>query len=306
MDLWIEKYRPYTLNKIIGNKKILKYFRTIKKPKNLQNMLIYGEPGIGKSILVDSLLKNIYDNNVNILSLKYVNGEVYDNIKKFINKKTNNIKSIIIDNVTDMSKSEQHGLKCLIEQNNIKNRYIFICNNISNIENVLKNILMIINLTKIDDKIIFKLLNDILEIENISKRKYSEQSLLYLINICNYDIRRCINMIQSTLIVFDNITRNNINLMNSNINLKDIEHLMELCLNNKVLNAIKYINKIINKGGNINNIVEMIYNYLINNNKMTDENKFYYIQKIGYYKDKLINNNNIIQLHGLIAELCNN
>ncbi|MHA1229831.1 MAG: hypothetical protein ACTSPQ_04230 [Candidatus Helarchaeota archaeon] len=44
--LWIEKYRPKTLDDIIGQKHVVKQLKGYIKKRNLPNLLIYGPPGI--------------------------------------------------------------------------------------------------------------------------------------------------------------------------------------------------------------------------------------------------------------------
>ncbi|MHA1310509.1 MAG: hypothetical protein ACTSQO_06225 [Candidatus Helarchaeota archaeon] len=43
---WIEKYRPDTLENIIGQEHIINQIKKYVKSGNLPNLLLYGPPGI--------------------------------------------------------------------------------------------------------------------------------------------------------------------------------------------------------------------------------------------------------------------
>jgi replication factor C subunit 2/4 len=48
---WIEKYRPKTLEDVVGNEETLVRLQAIAKDGNLPNLILCGPPGTGKASL---------------------------------------------------------------------------------------------------------------------------------------------------------------------------------------------------------------------------------------------------------------
>ncbi|KII74615.1 Replication factor C subunit 2 [Thelohanellus kitauei] len=46
---WIEKYRPQTLDEVVGNEEIIKRLSYFSKYGNVPNILLSGSPGTGKT-----------------------------------------------------------------------------------------------------------------------------------------------------------------------------------------------------------------------------------------------------------------
>ena len=59
MELWVEKYRPTTLETYIGNETIKSKIEDYLKQGSIQNLLLHGVAGTGKTTLAKLLVKNI-------------------------------------------------------------------------------------------------------------------------------------------------------------------------------------------------------------------------------------------------------
>ena len=59
MELWVEKYRPTTLDGYVGNEVIKNKIEDYLKQGSIQNLLLHGVAGTGKTTLAKLLVKNI-------------------------------------------------------------------------------------------------------------------------------------------------------------------------------------------------------------------------------------------------------
>ena len=57
MELWVEKYRPTTLDGYVGNEVIKSKIEDYLKQGSIQNLLFHGVAGTGKTTLAKLLVK---------------------------------------------------------------------------------------------------------------------------------------------------------------------------------------------------------------------------------------------------------
>jgi replication factor C subunit 2/4 len=63
-EIWLEKYRPVTLEEVHGNPEAVNHIREFARKGNIPNVILAGPPGIGKTssilCLARHLLKDSY------------------------------------------------------------------------------------------------------------------------------------------------------------------------------------------------------------------------------------------------------
>ena len=58
-SLWVEKYRPNTLDNYVGNENIKKSISAYLNQNDIQNLIFYGPAGTGKTTLAKIIVKNL-------------------------------------------------------------------------------------------------------------------------------------------------------------------------------------------------------------------------------------------------------
>ncbi|HJJ64243.1 MAG TPA: AAA family ATPase, partial [Methanocorpusculum sp.] len=59
-DIWIEKYRPKTLDEVSGQKEIVERLKTYAAAKSLPHLLFTGTAGIGKTTCAVALAREMF------------------------------------------------------------------------------------------------------------------------------------------------------------------------------------------------------------------------------------------------------
>ena len=203
--IWVEKYRPKTIEECILPENIKKTFRDFLNTGEIPNMLLAGPPGVGKTTVAKALC--------NELGADYyvINGSdegrfldtVRNNAKNFASTVSLSSeakhKVIIIDEADNTGNDVQLLLRAFIEEFANNCRFIFTCNYKNKILEPLHSRCAVVEFgIKGKEKAqiasqFFKRLNDILEKERIEADK---RVLAELINKHFPDWRRVLNECQ--------------------------------------------------------------------------------------------------------------
>ena len=203
--IWVEKYRPTTIDECILPKGIKKTFQDFVERGEIPNMLLSGPPGIGKTTVAKALCHQLGSDYY------VINGSdegrfldtVRTNAKNFASTVSltseSKHKVIIIDEADNTTSDVQLLLRASIEEFSANCRFIFTCNYKNKIIQPLHSRCTVIDfaVNKRDKPTIaaqfFSRINDILDKENIRSDK---KVVAELINKHFPDWRRVLNECQ--------------------------------------------------------------------------------------------------------------
>ena len=199
MELWVEKYRPQTLEEYVGNETIKNKIADYLKQGSIQNLLFHGVAGTGKTTLAKLIAKNL---NCDLL---YINASdergidtIRDKIIPFASSMSfNDVKIVILDEADYITPQAQATLRNTIEACSKTTRFIFTCNYLERIISPLQSRCQTFEIIPPSKLNIVKHLKDIIDGESI---KVNVNDLAIVVNNFYPDIRKIINTIQGSII----------------------------------------------------------------------------------------------------------
>jgi replication factor C small subunit len=198
-SLWVEKYRPDTLEGYVGNQHILEKVKIYIQNEDVPHLLLYGQAGTGKTTLA-KIITNQID-----CDLMYINASdensvdaVRDKIRGFASSMGfKKWKVVILDEADYLTPNAQAALRNLMETFSKSTRFILTCNYVEKVIDPIQSRCQAFAITPPSKKEVAKRLFDILNKEGV---EFQTDELAILVNSGYPDIRRVLNAAQRQVI----------------------------------------------------------------------------------------------------------
>jgi replication factor C small subunit len=198
-SLWVEKYRPDTLDGYVGNEHILQKVKIYIENEDVPHLLLYGQAGTGKTTLA-KIITNQIDCDVMYINASDENNvdTVRDKIRGFASSMGfRKWKVIILDESDYLTPNAQAALRNLMETFSKTTRFILTCNYVEKIIDPIQSRCQTFGITPPSKKEVAMRLKDILDGEGV---QYEMPDLAILVNSGYPDIRRVLNAGQRQVI----------------------------------------------------------------------------------------------------------
>jgi DNA polymerase III delta prime subunit len=195
-SLYVEKYRPNTLDGYLGNESFLGDLQEWITQQDFPNILLYGGPGTGKTTAAKLITHNI-ECDYMYMNCSDENGidVIREKVKAFASAASfKPLKVVILDEADFLTVNAQAALRNIIETFSLKTRFIFTCNFVERIISPLQSRLAAYSLQPPSPKDLYLHVTGILDTENI---EWDKQDVAYIVKTFYPDIRKTLNNIQS-------------------------------------------------------------------------------------------------------------
>ena len=307
---WIEKYRPKNSNDILLDSFIKEKINKMIETSNIPTMIITGEPGTGKTSTILFLAKKLYGdtysesvlelNASDDRGLNIINNTIFPFCKKKITNKLN-YKLVILDEADSITQKAQNVLSNIISKFIKNTRFVFICNDYTQIIESIQSKCMIIKYPKIDSYNLFIKIKNICDNENII---YTDDGINKLIFVSDNDIRQLINNLECIYYSFGTLNEENIYKFIDKPKTFYISEILKACIEQKFQKTIDIIKNLYYKGYTPNDVLLTFMKFLFDTQDLEDEYKLklYEIISLSYI---IINSENdtLLQLCGCISKV---
>ena len=284
-NLWVEKYRPKTLNDLVLSESNRKYFETIID--EIPNLLFVGTPGLGKTtlarILVEDVLKCQYlyinasdENGIDTIRSKVVG---FSQTRSLDGK----VKIVILDESDGITLDGQRALRNTMEEYSNNTRFILTANYKHKIIPAIQSRTQFFDLNPPFDDVVKRIV-DIVKQQGIKIEADQKANFVNVIKQNYLDIRKIINAIQKASI--KGIFNIDIALDSKEI----VDRVNKEIQNGNVIALRKYLIENENEfQGDYHNLMKQYLNFVYESNIADDKKREYILILSDYmYKDVFV------------------
>lgn len=208
---WVEKYRPHSLDGVVGNDGVVSTIREFVKQRQIPHLLFYGPPGTGKTSTIVAVAREIFGDNYRskILELNASDDRgidvVREQIKTFASTRQmfskpsangldSQFKLVVLDEADAMTNVAQNALRRIIEKYSAHTRFCILANYTHKLNPALISRCTRFRFTPVGDDAVYQFLKKIVHEEKLD---ISQEALDALVKLSQGDMRRNINVLQA-------------------------------------------------------------------------------------------------------------
>jgi len=247
--LWVEKYRPKSLDEIIDQEEIVARLKKFVEMKNMPHLLFAGPAGTGKTTAAHALAHDLYGDNYRQYMLELNASDerginvIREKVKEFARSKTPPgipFKIVLLDEADNMTADAQQALRRLMELYSGNTRFILIANYPSKIIDPIQSRCAFFRFQPLPKDAVIERLKYIAENEGVD---YDEEALETIYEISEGDMRKAINILQAAA-ALGKVTVDSVYKVVGMAKPKEVREMLQLALEGKFAAARNQLRKL--------------------------------------------------------------
>jgi replication factor C small subunit len=310
--MWVEKYRPQTLEDIVNQKEIVSRLKTFVAEKNLPHLLLVGPAGVGKTTSILALARDLYGASyrnfileVNASDERGIN-VIREKVKNFARTAAMtspvSFKILIMDEADHLTSDAQHALRRTMEIYTRTCRFCLLGNYSENIIDPIQSRCSIFRYSPLDELDLKGHIQKLAEKENL---EIIDEGLDAIYQASKGDVRKAINLLQAAAANQKLIDDVSIYNLLGNISPENVKEMISVALEGRFLESRELLRELlIDQGLAPDDIIRNIYREIMRHSSLSEKNKVKLSDTIGEVDYRLTQGSRAeIQLATLLAHL---
>jgi len=312
--MWVEKYRPKTLDEVVGLKDITESLKAfMKNPKTMPHLMLAGVPGTGKTTIALAIAHELYGQKWRNFTLELNASDergidtVRDRVKDFSRYSRSGFGDIpfaliILDECDQMTGPAQTALRRIMETSSRTSRFILICNQSSKIIEPIQSRCAIFRFSRLDKQAMKEQLQYIARKEKVDLKPEAAERI---VEFSEGDLRHAINALQTASAYKEGcVDEKTVSLVIGEASPMQVQKMIRKALYGDFTEARKVMYEIMgNFGFSGNEIIRQIQREIYKMSDLTPQQKADLSSIIGEYDYRLTQGaNSDIQLSALLAQ----
>lgn len=241
-SVWVEKYRPQTLNEVVGHEAIIERIKAYVDDGDLSNLLFAGPAGTGKTTTALAIAREIYgdDWQENFMELNasdqrgidVVRGRIKDFARSSFGEY--DFRIIFLDEADALTDEAQSALRRTMEQFSGQTRFILSCNYSSRIIDPIQSRCAVFRFSPLPDEAIIEQVRRVADAEDLSVTEDGLDAIAYS---ADGDMRRAINALQAAATIGETIDEDAVYAITSTARPEEVMEMAQHAINGDFLAA---------------------------------------------------------------------
>lgn len=305
---WTEKYRPKTLDEIMGREYIVMRLKSYVQNRSMPHLLFAGPAGVGKTTSALCLARELFGEywhqnfqETNASDERGIN-VVRNKIKDFARTKAigGDFKIIFLDEADALTSDAQNALRRTMELFARTCRFILSCNYSSKIIEPIQSRCAVFRFGPLNEEAILKMIEKMSENENLKLTKTGKKAIIY---VSEGDMRKAINTLQAAAFLEKDIDEELIYQIAAKAKPVEIKDMIALALGGQFLKARNKLDTLLLKYGlSGEDILRQMHREIFSLD-INEEKKIKLVDMIGEHDFRLVEGSNErIQIEALLAK----